>query len=101
MLQPPQPRYPMWRIDNKPNPADCHCATFYEPDIAGPWSLKKINAHHRFCQYHPKAVENFNREVAQHRAANPDVYAQMGKQIAKIEAAEDEAMKRQIERANR
>lgn len=97
-LEAPQPRYPMWRVDNQPDPASCHCAEFYEPDIAGPWRLKRQNAHHRFCQYHRHAVANFNAEVARDRAARPEVYDQIDDLYNRVEKAELEAERRRAER---
>lgn len=50
-LLPPHKKYEMYQISNKPLVAECQCASFFDPEVQGPWRDRGTDEHHPICQF--------------------------------------------------
>jgi len=59
-LPPPHKRYPIHQIANAPRPHECPCASFWDPEILGPWRDRGKDEHHPLCQYDKHAISTYS-----------------------------------------
>lgn len=50
-LPPPHKLYKMHETSNQPMVSECQCASFYDPEVKGPWRDRDTSDHHPMCQF--------------------------------------------------
>lgn len=50
-LAPPFKTYKMHEIANQPMVTECQCASFFDPEVGGPWRERGTDEHHPLCQF--------------------------------------------------
>lgn len=75
LLSPPYQRFERYQISNKPEPSECACREFYDPEIQGPWKERGKNEHHPICMFeqHAQAVFEANSQAHKNGVARPDL----------------------------
>lgn len=54
-----------WDLANKPQPKECHCADFTDPENSGKaWRERGSEEHHPLCQYDPQVFVTFQKASA-------------------------------------
>lgn len=65
-LAPPFTHHERHEIANKPTPADCPCAEFYDPEHGGPWKHRNSADHHPACQFDRDAIKTITENNRLH-----------------------------------
>lgn len=50
-LMPPHKLYKMHEVSNQPMVTECQCASFFDPEVGGPWRERDTYEHHPMCQF--------------------------------------------------
>lgn len=60
LLKPPREKIARHECANNDTPEKCVCRTFLDPETRGPWSQRKVRAHHPLCGLGARSAENWH-----------------------------------------